>query len=64
MNVVAEGVETPEQLAQLANMRCGAQGYLSVPMPAPEARPWSPRTPRGRTRQNSIGRGGSRHGSS
>ena len=42
---MAEGVETPEQLAQLANMRCGAQGYLLVPMPAPEVEASDRRNP-------------------
>ncbi len=45
ISVVAEGVETEEQLAYLHELGCeSAQGYLfSKPRPAAEARAWLPR---------------------
>jgi EAL domain-containing protein (putative c-di-GMP-specific phosphodiesterase class I) len=48
MEVVAEGVESPEQLAQLRALRCGyAQGFLfSRPVPAEAARELVLREPR------------------
>ena len=42
LNVVAEGVETPRQLAELRRLGCAAaQGFLfSRPVPAEEAERW------------------------
>ena len=51
LEVIAEGIETEQQLARLRSLRCDlGQGYLlSKPMPAQDlrsflarARPWSP----------------------